>query len=353
MSLPTTPSALPSTWPSIFSALLAGSDLGTEQSRWAMHSIMSGEASHAQIAGFLVALRAKGESVDELAGLVQAMLDRAHRIEVTGPTLDIVGTGGDGLNTLNISTMSSLVAVGAGAKVVKHGNRGASSASGAADVIEELGVRLDLAPADVARTAERAGITFCFAQVFHPSMKHVAVPRRELGVPTAFNFLGPLSNPAGVSAQALGCADARMAPLMAGVLAARGIRALVFRGDDGRDKLTTSGTSTIWEVRDGAVRAHGVHPADFGLDVVPVDALRGTDARGNAAVVRTVLRGESGPVRDAVVLNAAAGLVALEERADGGLVDRIISAMARARASIDSGAAAGVLERWVEVSRSY
>ncbi|WP_181034978.1 anthranilate phosphoribosyltransferase [Arthrobacter sp. B0490] len=353
MSPTTIPDKAQPTWPSIFSSLLSRTDLTTAQSRWAMDTIMAGEASHAQIAGFLIALRAKGESVEELVGLVQAMLGRAHRIAVEGPTLDIVGTGGDGLNTLNISTMASLVAVGAGAKVVKHGNRGASSASGAADVIEELGVRLDLAPADVARTAELAGITFCFAQVFHPSMKHVAVPRRELGVPTAFNFLGPLSNPAGVTAQALGCADARMAPLMAGVLAARGIRALVFRGDDGRDKLTTSGASTVWEVRDGQVVAHQVHPGDFGLDAVPVDALRGTDASGNAAVVRGVLAGDAGPVRDAVVLNAAAGLVALDAAADGALVDRIRAAMDRARASIDSGAAAGVLERWVGVSRSY
>lgn len=318
-----------------------------------MDTIMAGDATHAQIAGFLVALRAKGESVDELLGLVEAMLGRAHRIEVTGPTLDIVGTGGDGLGTLNISTMSSLVAVAAGAKVVKHGNRGASSASGAADVIEELGVRLDLSPSHVARTAELAGITFCFAQVFHPSMKHVAVPRRELGIPTAFNFLGPLSNPAGVSAQALGCADARMAPLMAGVLAARDIRALVFRGDDGRDKLTTSATSTVWEVRDGRVQEHQVHPGDFGLEVVPVDALRGTDAAGNASVVRAVLSGEVGPVRDAVVLNAAAGLVAFDGSADGDLVGRIRAAMDRARTAIDSGAAASVLERWVEVSRSH
>ncbi|MBG6225534.1 anthranilate phosphoribosyltransferase [Arthrobacter sp. CAN_A2] len=353
MSLTTSPAAVQPTWPSIFSSLLAGTDLSVGQSRWAMDTIMAGEASHAQIAGFLVALRAKGESVDELTGLVEAMLGRAHRIQVEGPTLDIVGTGGDGLGTLNISTMSSLVAVGAGARVVKHGNRGASSASGAADVIEELGVRLDLPPADVARTAERAGITFCFAQVFHPSMKHVAVPRRELGIPTAFNFLGPLSNPAGVSAQALGCADARMAPLMAGVLAARGTRALVFRGDDGRDKLTTSGSSTVWEVRDGQVRAHEVHPEDFGLDVVPVDALRGSDAAGNAAVVRSVLDGETGPVRDAVVLNTAAGLVALDPTAEGSLLDRITAGMQHARASIDSGAARGVLERWVEVSRSY
>jgi anthranilate phosphoribosyltransferase len=352
VSLTTSPDAVYPTWPSIFSSLLGRKDLSTGQSRWAMDAIMSGEASHVQIAGFLVALRAKGESVDELVGLVQAMLGRAHRIQVSGPTLDIVGTGGDGLNTLNISTMSSLVAVGAGAKVVKHGNRGASSASGAADVIEELGVRLDLAPAEVALTAERAGITFCFAQVFHPSMKHVAVPRRELGIPTTFNFLGPLSNPAGVSAQALGCADARMAPLMAGVLAARGIRALVFRGDDGRDKMTTSGSSTVWEVRDGRVEAQVVHPGDVGLEVVPVDALRGTDATGNAAVVRSVLAGHPGPVRDAVVLNAAAGLVALDDAAEGSLVERLRAAMVRARASIDSGAAENALTRWIDVSRA-
>jgi anthranilate phosphoribosyltransferase len=346
------PDTARTTWPSIFASLVRREDLTTGQSRWVMDEIMAGDATHAQIAGFLMALRSKGESVAELLGLVEAMLGRANRIDVPGATLDIVGTGGDGLDTLNISTMASLVSAGAGATVVKHGNRGASSASGAADVIEELGVRLDLAPGAVGRVAELVGITFCFAQVFHPSMKHVAVPRRELGIPTAFNFLGPLSNPAGVDAQAVGCSDPRMAPLMAGVLAERGVRALVFRGDDGRDKLTTSSTSTVWEVREGHVREHKVHPGDFGLDLVAVDALKGSDARGNAAVVRSVLAGEAGPVRDAVVLNAAAGLVALDDRAEGPLTERIVTAMGTARAAIDSGAAAGVLERWVDVSRS-
>jgi anthranilate phosphoribosyltransferase len=337
-------------WPTLFSTLISGRDLTLAQSRWAMDEIMAGEATHAQIAGFLLGLRAKGESVEELAGLVEAMLQRARRITVRGPALDIVGTGGDGLNTVNISTMASLVAVGAGAKVVKHGNRAASSSSGAADVIEALGVRLDLSPADVAHCAEEAGITFCFAQVFHPSMRHVAVPRRELGVPTAFNFLGPLSNPAGVEAQALGCADARMAPLMAGVLAARGVRALVFRGSDGRDKLTTSGTSTIWEVRGDRITEQVVHPGEFGVAETGVDALRGTDAAGNALIVRRLLAGEGGPVRDAVVLNAAAGLVALDEDHAAPLVERILAAMERARRSIDSGAAQAALERWVAVS---
>lgn len=339
------------TWPALIFALIQGEDLSSDQTRWAMDQIMEGEASHAQIAGFLVGLRSKGETVGELVGLVEAMLARAHRIVVPGPTLDIVGTGGDGLNTLNISTMSSLVAVGAGAKVVKHGNRSASSSAGAADVIEALGVRLDLSIDDVARSAEEARITFCFAQVFHPSMRHVAVPRRELGVPTTFNFLGPLSNPAGVDAQAMGCASERMAPLMAGVLAARGIRALVFRGSDGRDKLTTSGPSTIWEVRQGAVTEHTVHPEDFGLPVAPVVALRGTDGVSNARVVRSLLAGERGPVRDAVVLNAAAGLVAYDVDYGAPLVDRIRAGMLRAEESIDSGAAQVALDKWVQVTR--
>ncbi|MHA7262179.1 anthranilate phosphoribosyltransferase [Arthrobacter sp. TMN-37] len=340
-------------WPPLFSALVSGRDLTSAEAGWAMENIMSGEATHAQIAGFLLGLRAKGESVEELTGLVEAMLGRARRITVTGPALDIVGTGGDGLNTVNISTMASLVAVGAGARVVKHGNRAASSSSGAADVIEALGVRLDLTPDDVARCVEEAGITFCFAQVFHPSMRHVAVPRRELGVPTAFNFLGPLSNPAGVQAQALGCADARMAPLMAGVLAARGVRALVFRGSDGRDKLTTSGSSTIWEVRGDRITEHLVHPGDFGVAETGVDALRGTDAAGNALIVRRLLAGDKGPIRDAVVLNAAAGLVALDEDHEEPLVDRLRAATVRARESIDSGAALAALERWVAVSASF
>jgi anthranilate phosphoribosyltransferase len=338
---------LPLAWPALLSALVSGQDLSAGQARWAMESMMDGSATHVQMAGFLVGLRAKGESVAELVGLVEAMLARAHRIRVTGPAVDIVGTGGDGLETVNISTMSSLVAAGAGARVVKHGNRGASSASGAADVIEALGVRLDLPVQDVARVAEEAGITFCFAQVFHPSMKHAGLVRRELGIPTAFNFLGPLSNPAGVEAQAVGCANARMAPLMAGVLAARGIRALVFRGSDGRDKLTTSGPSAVWEVRNGEVAEYQVRPEDFGIPVAPVDALRGSDAASNARVVREVLAGQRGPVRDAVVLNAAAGLVALETDHAAPLTERLRVAMTRAEASIDSGAALAVLERWV------
>ncbi|MDQ0144382.1 anthranilate phosphoribosyltransferase [Pseudarthrobacter niigatensis] len=340
------------TWPRLISALIKGTDLTAENTSWAMDTIMSGEATPAQIAGFLVALSAKGETVDELSGLVEAMLAHANPVTISGEKLDIVGTGGDQLNTINISTMAALVSAGAGAKVVKHGNRASSSSSGSADVLEALGVRLDLPIAQVARNAEEAGITFCFAQVFHPSFRHTAVPRRELAVPTAFNFLGPLTNPANVQASAVGVANARMAPLVAGVLARRGSRGLVFRGNDGLDELTTTGPSTVWEIRDGAVSELRFSPEDLGIRLATVEQLRGGNAAANAGVVRDVLAGSEGPARDAVLVNAAAGLVAFDRDAEGPFLDRMKEAFARAADSIDSGAAAAVLDRWVSLSRA-
>lgn len=340
------------TWPRLISALIKGNDLTAENTSWAMDTIMSGEATPAQIAGFLVALSAKGETVDELSGLVEAMLAHANPVTISGEKLDIVGTGGDQLNTINISTMAALVAAGAGAKVVKHGNRASSSSSGSADVLEALGVRLDLPIARVARNAEEAGITFCFAQVFHPSFRHTAVPRRELAVPTAFNFLGPLTNPANVQASAVGVANARMAPLVAGVLARRGSRGLVFRGNDGLDELTTTGPSTVWEIRHGAVNELHFSPQDLGISLATVEQLRGGNAAANAGVVRDVLAGSQGPARDAVLLNAAAGLVAFDLEAQGPFLTRMQEAFARAAHSIDSGAAAAVLDRWVSLSRA-
>lgn len=277
-----------------------------------MHSIMSGEASPVQVAGFLVALRSKGETVDELVGLVAAMLANANPIDIGGEKLDIVGTGGDQQNTVNISTMAALIAAGAGAKVVKHGNRASSSASGSADVLEFLGVRLDLPIPRVALNAEEAGITFCFAQAFHPSMRHAAVARRELGVPTAFNFLGPMTNPAHVQASAVGVANERMAPLVAGVLAKRGSRGLVFRGNDGLDELTTTGPSKVWEIRNGQVTEETFDPRSLGIRHATIEDLRGGDAAANAAVVRAVLTGAPGAATDAALLNAAAGLVAFD-----------------------------------------
>ncbi|MFE9329823.1 anthranilate phosphoribosyltransferase [Streptomyces sp. NPDC006925] len=337
------------TWPDVLSALLAGEDLNADATAWAMDRIMRGEASDVQIAGFAVALRAKGETVEEISGLVRAMYAHARTIEVPGRTVDIVGTGGDRAKTVNISTMSAIVVAGTGARVVKHGNRASSSASGASDVLEKLGVNLELPPDRVAGMADEAGITFCFAVRFHPSLRHVAVARKELGVATPFNFLGPLTNPARVGAQATGVADARMAPIIAGVLAARGSSALVFRGDDGLDELTTTATSTVWTVRDGTVREETFDPRDVGIELVPVEALRGADAAYNADVARRLLEGERGPVRDAVLLNSAAALAALDPTG-APLSEQIAAGMVRAAESLDSGAARAVLERWVAAS---
>lgn len=336
----------PQTWPAVLSALLERRDLSAEATAWAMTEIMSGSATPAQIAGFVMALRVKGETVDEVEGLVQAMYDHATPISIPGRAVDVVGTGGDRAHTVNISTMAAVVAAGAGARVVKHGNRAASSACGAADLLEELGVRLDLPPLRVAELATEVGITFCFAPVFHPALRHAAVPRRELGVPTTFNFLGPLANPAKPTAQAVGVADGRMAGIVAGVLAGRGVSALVFRGDDGLDELTTTTTSRVWMVRDGQVTEVRLDPAALGVPTAPPNALRGGDASRNAEVARRFLDGERGPVRDAVVLNAAAALTAYDGAA-GDLTELLPPAMDRAADAVDTGAAAEVLERWV------
>ncbi|MEU0131550.1 MULTISPECIES: anthranilate phosphoribosyltransferase [unclassified Streptomyces] len=339
------------TWPGVLTPLLRGEHLDADDTAWAMNRIMSGEATDVQIAGFAVALRAKGETVDEVTGLVRAMYEHAHTIEVPGHTVDIVGTGGDMAKTVNISTMSAIVVAGTGAKVVKHGNRASSSASGASDVLEKLGVNLELTPQRVVSVAEEAGITFCFAVKFHPALRYAARARKELGTQTTFNILGPLTNPARVRSQAIGVADPKMAPIVAGVLADRGNSALVFRGDDGLDELTTTATSRVWVVRDGTVREEAFDPRDVGLEVVPVEALRGADASYNADVARRLLAGETGPVRDAVLLNSAAALVALDP-GEGTLNEQLAGGMRRAAEAIDSGAARRALERWVTASNA-
>lgn len=337
------------TWPEVLSALVAGRDLDSAQTAWAMGQIVAGEATPAQVAGFAISLRAKGETAEELVGLTDAMYAAATPIRVEGRLLDVVGTGGDRSMSVNISTMAAIVAAGAGARVVKHGNRSASSLSGSADVLEALGIRLDL-PADrVAALADEAGITFCFSATFHPGMRHTAVPRRELGVATTFNFLGPLANPTRPGAQAIGCADRRMAPVMAGVFAARGVDAWVFRGDDGLDELTTTTTSTVWRVHAGDVVETTVDPADLGIARATTESLRGGDAAHNADVVRRLLDGEPGPVRDAVLLNAGAALAVY----DTPLLtpaDALSEAIARAAEAVDSGSAKDTLARWVAVS---
>ncbi len=339
------------TWPDVYARLLAGKDLGREESEWAMAQIMAGDASPVQVAGFLVALRGKGETVEEMRGLADQMLEHAVRIDVPGPSLDIVGTGGDRAQTVNISTAAAIVCAGAGVRVVKHGNRAASSACGSADVLEALGVDLSIPTDRVQRLAEQVGITFCFALTFHPSMRHAAVARRELGVATAFNFLGPLTNPAQPTYAAVGVADARMAPLVAGVFASRGKDAAVFRGDDGLDELTLSTTSTVWWVRQGKVTRHTVDPERLGVASAPTQALRGADATYNAAVLRDLFAGARGPVRDAVVLNAGVAL-ALAAGRDTDLDADLRTGMGQAEQVLDSGAAAALLERWVAASRA-
>ncbi|MFC1412479.1 anthranilate phosphoribosyltransferase [Streptacidiphilus sp. N1-12] len=338
-------------WPDVLSALIARTDLSAAETSWAMDRIMTGEATPAQVAGFMVALRAKGETVEEITGLVEAMYRHATVIEVPGRAVDIVGTGGDRAKTVNISTMSAVVAAGAGALVVKHGNRAASSASGATDVLEKLGVNLGLTPRRVAEVAAEAGITYCPAPVFHPAMRHAAPARGDLGIPTSFNLLGPLTNPARVRANAVGCFDSRMAGLIAGVLARRGASALVFRGDDGLDELTVTGTSTVWQVRDGEVERSTFDPHDVGIEYVGIEALRGADSAYNAAVARRVFAGEHGPVRDAVLLNSASALVALDQTA-APLAEQLAAAMKRTAESIDSGAAEAVLARWAAATHA-
>jgi anthranilate phosphoribosyltransferase len=325
--------------------------LSAADTAWAMDEIMAGEATAAQLASFAVLLRAKGETPDEIEGLVQTMLARALPLEVTGRSVDVVGTGADRAQTVNISTMAALVVAGSGRQVVKHGNRASSSVCGTADVLEELGVAIDLPAAGVAATVAETGIGFCFAPVFHAGMRHAGGPRRELGVPTFFNFLGPLTNPARVRAAAIGCADRVMAPVMAAILARRGDSALVFRGDDGLDELTTTSTSSVWVVTGGAVTETSLDPVSLGITPVSPAALRGADRVHNAGVVREVLAGRGEGARDAVLLNAAAAIAAFDGLALGALEAALADGLQVAAASIDSGAAADLLERWIDASQ--
>ncbi|MCU1593228.1 MAG: trpD [Frankiales bacterium] len=338
------------TWPGLLAALLARQDLTSADTSWAMREVMSGNATPAQTAGFVIGLRAKGETLEEVAGFVEVMLAEAAPVSVSGRVVDTCGTGGDRSNTVNISTMAAIVVAGAGIPVAKHGGRAASSACGSADLLEELGVVVDLPPSAVPGCLEAAGIVFCFAPVFHPGMRHAAVARRELGVGTVFNVLGPLTNPVRPLAQALGVSDRRLAPVMAGVLAARGADALVFRGEDGLDELTTTGPSSVWTVEGGAVRESTFDPAALGIAPASLEALRGGDRATNAAVCRSVLGGASGPVRDAVVLNAAAAIAAYDA-APGSLESRLGAGLVRAQESLDSGAAAAALDQWIAVSQ--
>ncbi|SEQ63296.1 anthranilate phosphoribosyltransferase [Microlunatus flavus] len=342
----------PRSWASVLSGLVAGRDADRPTTAWAMREILGGAATPAQIAGFVVALRTKGETVEELAGLAETMLDFATPIEIGSAAVDVVGSGGDRANTVNISTMAAVVAAGAGAKVVKHGNRAASSACGAADVLEALGVVLDVAPEEQQQVVDAAGIAFLFAPLYHPALRHAGLVRKELGIATVFNFLGPLANPAQPGSQAVGVADARLAELMAGVLARRGHQGLVVHGGDGLDELTTTTDSTVWVHRDGEVVRTSLDPQELGIPRADPADLVGAGPEHNAQVVRDLLAGRPGPVRDIVLLNAAAALAAYEGPQASGLHEQLAAKLDVAREAVDGGAAARTLETWVEATRS-
>jgi len=344
-------------WPNILSALLNREDLSVADAAWSMEQVMLGEATPAQLAAFLVALRAKGETVDEIVGFRDAILEQAVPLRVDPMALDIVGTGGDRFGTVNVSTMSSIVCAAAGVPVVKHGNRAATSASGSSDVLAELGIDLTLSADKVAEVLAATGITFAFAAAFHPGFRHAAATRRELGIPTVFNYLGPLCNPARPEASAVGVASLDRVPLFVGVFQTRGATALVFRGDDGLDELSTTGHSHVWEVSRGLVTEHDIDPRELGIRRAKMSDLVGGDAAHNAAVVRSVFAGETGPVRDIVLLNAAAGLVAFDLANDPSqvqvaILDRFRTKMAVAAETIDSGAATAKLAQWVTATQA-
>ena len=338
-------------WPGLLGQLLAGMDLTAADTAWVMDQVLAGDATDVRLAGFLVALRGKGETAEEIAGLAQAMLAHARRVELDRAAVDVVGTGGDQSQSVNISSMAAIVVAAAGVPVVKHGNRAASSRSGAADLFEALGVAIDLPPAGVARCVAELGVGFCFAPVFHPAFRHAGVARRELGVPTAMNVLGPLTNPAQPNAGLVGCADRRLAPVLAQVLAGRGSSALVVRGDDGLDEITTTSTTSVWVVHAGSVRLESLDVTELGVPRATVKDLRGGDAVANAEVTRQLLAGQTGPVRDAVLVNAAAAVAAFSGLA-GDLTAQLRFAMDRVAKAVDSGAAAALLDRWAALSSS-
>lgn len=341
------------TWPAVLGKVTDGFDLTAAEAGWAMREIMSDAATGAQIAAFGVGVKMKGAAAEELRGLAETMLSMANRVETTGDALDIVGTGGDRSHTVNISTMTSIVVAAAGVPVVKHGNRAASSKSGGADVLEALGVAIALGPDAVARCVREVGIGFCFAPVFHPAFRFTGPPRKQIGIPTVFNVLGPLTNPAAPPAGLIGCAFADLAPTLAQTFATRGNRVLVVRGDDGLDELTTTTTSSVWQVLGGQVRELTVDPTELGIDLVELSALQGGDAEVNAQVARDLFAGAVGPVRDSVTLNAAAALVAFEQDRlyeQSEFTDALRTAAVRVGEVLDSGAAAARLADWAALS---
>jgi len=327
--------------------LIQGQSLTMEQAAAVMEEIMGGEATPAQFGAFVTALRLKGETVDEITGMARVMRDKAVPVAVSGPVVDTCGTGGDGSQTFNISTTAAFVVAGAGLKVAKHGNRGMSSGCGSADVLEQLGVKIDLGAKEVEQCLEQVGIGFMFAPVFHPAMKYASAPRREIGIRTVFNILGPLTNPAGASAQMLGVADRSLTVKIAKVLKLLGCHhALVVHGEDGLDEITLDGRTTVCELNKGVIKGYPIDPEEFGFSRVSVRNLRGGSPQENADILLGVLKGQKGPHRDIVLLNAAAALVAGEK------AQTMKDGIALAKEIIDSGRALEKLEGLIRLSQS-
>lgn len=337
-------------WEEIFTALANHQELNKSEVTWAMNQILIGEAEISFIKKFLLALQAKGETAAEVIALVEQMYEKSLPISIADRAVDTVGTGGDGANTINISTTAAIITNAAGARVVKHGNRAASSKSGSADLLEALGVRIDLSGAEVERTVARIGIGFCFAPIFHSSMKHAALARKEIGLPTVFNILGPLSNPAKPKAAAIGVAKAELLPLISQVIAMQGKEGFIFRGDDGLDEISLSGASTVYQVSSDGVKKERFDPADIGVSRAALRELSGGDAQFNAAVTNEIFAGKTGAPRDAVALNAAFAIAAFKGDFHLPLQTQIANSYVMANQAIDSGAAASVLKRWVELS---
>jgi anthranilate phosphoribosyltransferase len=340
------------TWSSYVDRLNQGLDLEADEIASIMETILLGKADISDVKSFLVALKNKGETAEEVSALVNQMFTHSAPISITERAVDTVGTGGDGAHTINISTTAAIIAASAGARVVKHGNRAASSKSGSGDLLEALGVAITLDGTGVARTVEELGIGFCFAPIFHPAMRFAAPARKELAIPTVFNILGPLANPAKPQAAAIGVADDRMHLVMAQVLATRGVDGFVFRGDDGLDEITLSSTTSILSIGNGEIRSDLIEPSDFGIACSPVSELVGGDANENARITRAIFAGEKGAPRDAVLLNAAAAIAAFEGDQEFSVQERISRGLVKAQNAVDSGATAALLDKWISLSQS-
>ncbi len=339
------------TWSQILETLTNGLDLDSLSAKWAMNEILQGNAEVPEIKDFLLALKAKGEIAEEVNSFVNVMYQHSAPIEITERAVDTVGTGGDGANTINISTTAAIIAAAAGAKVVKHGNRAASSKSGSADLLEALGINIDLDGAGVETVFAEVGIGFCFAPKFHPAMRFAAPARKELGVPTIFNILGPLANPAKPKAAAIGVANERMHLLMAEVLSAKGVDGFVFRGDDGLDEITLATTTSVLTIGQAEISSDLIDPTDFSIARAPISELVGGDAQFNAHVARAIFKGEHGAPRDAVALNAAAAIAAYKGDMSKSLTERMQDGYRDAISAIDSGAATTLLANWISASQ--